>query len=60
LDIKRRSAVFEHITPELSPDSQYLEKKLNAIIAKYYEDTAAIRRHMIECGILGRNRESVY
>ena len=36
------------------------EKELNAIIAKYHDDSAAIRRHMIEYGILERNAESVY
>ena len=36
------------------------EKELNLIIAKYHDDTAAIRRHMIEYGILERDGESVY
>ena len=36
------------------------EKELKAIIAKYHDDTAAIRRHMIEYGILERDSESVY
>ncbi|MTB02931.1 MAG: DUF2087 domain-containing protein [Actinobacteria bacterium] len=29
-------------------------------ITNYHEETAAIRRHMIEYGILGRDRGSVY
>jgi hypothetical protein len=29
-------------------------------IAKYHADTAALRRHMIEYGILERDEESVY
>jgi hypothetical protein len=33
---------------------------LNEIIAKYHPDTAALRRHMIEYGILARDAESVY
>jgi hypothetical protein len=36
------------------------ESERNAIIAKYHDDTAAIRRYMIEYGILERDSESVY
>jgi hypothetical protein len=45
---------------ELSPAKKYPEKILNQIISKYHDDTAAIRRHMIEFGILERDAESVY
>jgi len=44
----------------LSPTAKYPEKELDAIIAKYHDDTAAIRLHMIEHGILERDTESVY
>jgi superfamily I DNA/RNA helicase len=40
--------------------SRYPEKQLNEIIAKFHPDTAALRRHMIEYGILERNGASVY
>jgi hypothetical protein len=43
-----------------SPQTKYPEKELNLIIAKYHEDTAALRRYMIEYGILERDGESVY
>jgi hypothetical protein len=56
----KKIAVLRHIASELSPDSKYPEKQLNEIIAKYHPDTAALRRHMIEYGILERNGESVY
>jgi hypothetical protein len=45
---------------ELSPDTMYPEKQLNEIIAKYHPDTAALRRYMIEFGILERDGASVY
>jgi hypothetical protein len=38
----------------------HIEKQLNEIIAKYHPDTAALHRHMIEYGILERDRTSVY
>ena len=56
----KRIAVLHHIARDMSPNNKYPEKDLNLIIAKYHDDTAAIRRHMIEYGILERNSDSVY
>ena len=58
--LNKKLAVLRHIAAELSPDAKYPEKQLNEIIAKCHPDTAALRRHMIEYGILERNGESVY
>jgi hypothetical protein len=58
--LAKKLAVLRHIASDLSPDTKYTEKQLNEIIAKYHDDTAAIRRHMIEYGILERDGESVY
>jgi len=58
--LAKKLAVLRHIAADLSPDTKYPEKELNAIIAKYHDDTAALRRHMIEYGILERDEESVY
>lgn len=56
----KKFAVLKEIVRTLNPDSKYSEKELNAIIANFHEDTAAIRRHMIEYGILERDQGSVY
>jgi hypothetical protein len=56
----KKLAVLRHIAYELSPDTKYPEKQLNEIIARYHPDTAAIRRHMIEYGMLERDGDSVY
>jgi hypothetical protein len=56
----KKIAVLNKIAGFLSVDSKYTEKELNAEIAKFHSDTAAIRRHMIEYGILERDRDSVY
>ena len=56
----KKIAVLELIASKLSPDTKYPEKELNAIIANFHEDTAAIRRYMIEYGILERDGGSVY
>jgi hypothetical protein len=52
-------AVLLHIARDLSPTTKYPEKELNAIIAKYLDNTAAIGLYMIEYGILERDRESL-
>ena len=56
----KKIAVLHRIAEDLAPNVRYPEKELNAIIAKFHDDTAAIRRHMIEYGILERDVESVY
>ena len=56
----KKIAVLTHIAKNLSPDTKYPEKELNDVIAKFHDDTAAIRRHMIEYGILERDAGSVY
>jgi hypothetical protein len=58
--VRQRLRRTSSVTAELSPDTRYPEKQLNEIIAKFHPDTAALRRHMIEYGILERNGESVY
>ena len=58
--MNKKIAVLRHIAAEFSPDTKYSEKQLNEIIEKFHPDTAALRRHMIEYGILERNSESVY
>ena len=58
--LAKKIAVLRHIAGNLSADTKYPEKELNAIIANYHDDTAAIRRHMIEFGILERDGDSVY
>ena len=56
----KKIAVLKEIAKKISPDTKYPEKELNALIATYHPDTAAIRRHMIEYGILERDGGSVY
>jgi hypothetical protein len=56
----KKLAVLQHIARDLSHDTKYPEKELNQLIAKYHDDPAAIRRHMIEYGILDRDSESFY
>ena len=56
----KKIPLLKVIAKKITPDTKYPEKELNAVIATYRPDTAAIRRHMIEYGILERDGGSVY
>jgi len=56
----KKIAVLNRIAEKLSPGSKYTEKELNSEIVRFHADTAAIRRYMIEYGILERDRQSNY
>jgi hypothetical protein len=56
----KKLEVLRRIASEFSSGVLYPEKELNEIILHFHSDTAAIRRYMIEFGILQRNSESVY
>ena len=56
----KKIEVLKRIAEEFSTGVIYPEKDLNEIIARFHSDTAAIRRHMIEFGIMERNTSSEY
>jgi hypothetical protein len=56
----KRLAVLHRIADQFSPGKKYPERELNEIVARFHEDTAAIRRYMIENHIMERDRESNY
>ena len=56
----KRLAVLNRIASEFAAGTKYSEKELNEIVARFHEDTAAIRRYMIENRIMERDRDSVY
>ena len=51
----KRVAVLQRIASGLQAGTRYPEKALNDHIAQFHADTAAIRRYMIEQGILERD-----
>jgi hypothetical protein len=56
----KRLAVLHRIAYQFSAGTRYPERELNEIIARFHDDTAAIRRYMIENGIMERDRDSNY
>ena len=56
----KKLEVLTFIAGSFSTGIRYSEKEVNEIIGKFHSDTAAIRRHMIEFGIMNRDSSSVY
>jgi hypothetical protein len=56
----KKLAVLRVIAEAFDTDTKYSERELNEILLRFNDDTAAIRRHMIEFGIMERNKESFY
>ena len=56
----KKLAVLRVIAEAFDVDTKYSEREINEILSRFNEDTAALRRHMIEFGIMERNKESFY
>ena len=53
-DAKRR-IVLERIAVEFEPGVRYDEKTVNAIVSRFFNDHAAIRRYLVDGGFLDRD-----
>lgn len=56
----KKLEVLTFIAGSFRTGIRYSEKEVNEIIGKFHTDTAAIRRHMIEFGIMNRDSSSIY
>ena len=54
---KKREIVLAEIAKAFERGRQYGEPEVNEIIHRYHEDHCTIRREMIACGIMARERE---
>ncbi|MBR4961749.1 MAG: metalloregulator ArsR/SmtB family transcription factor [Clostridia bacterium] len=57
---KKREVIFAHILRDLKPATPYTEKEINEVILACHEDYCLIRREMIACGLLRRDRDTYY
>jgi hypothetical protein len=51
----KRRIVLERIAVEFEPGIRYDEKTVNAIVGRYFNDPAAIRRYLVDGGFLDRD-----
>jgi hypothetical protein len=50
----KRLVVLDLLAQEFEPGRRYPERKVNAMLRKWNDDTAALRRYMVDEGILDR------
>ncbi|OGO64332.1 MAG: ArsR family transcriptional regulator [Chloroflexi bacterium RBG_19FT_COMBO_55_16] len=53
---KKLDAVLRYIAESFEPGSHYTEKQVNEILARYHQDTAFLRRSLVEARLLGREK----
>jgi hypothetical protein len=52
----KRRVVLERIALEFEPGVHYDEKTVNAIVGRFFNDYAALRRYLVDEGFLDRDR----
>lgn len=57
---KKREIVLQEIAKQLEANRTYDENEINEIIHRFHEDHCLIRREMIACGILTREKETYW
>ncbi len=53
---KKLMVILNHLVREFQPGTQYPESQVNQALRKYHEDTAALRRYMVDNGLLNREK----
>ncbi len=53
---KKLMVILAHLAKEFEPGRQYPESLVNQALRKYHEDTAALRRYMVDNGLLKREK----
>jgi len=54
---KRRNALLRYALGNLESNRIYTEKEINLSLARYHEDTSALRRYLVDAGMLARERD---
>ena len=54
---KKREIVLLEIAKEFKSGEKYAEKEVNEVIHKFHDDHCTVRREMIACGIMAREKE---
>jgi 8-oxo-dGTP pyrophosphatase MutT (NUDIX family) len=50
----KRRIVLEYIASTFEPGVRYAERQVNAVLAAWYDDYAALRRYLVDGGLLAR------
>ena len=55
---KKYNVVLRYLLAEFQPGERYSEKQVNAIIKRFHDDTATLRRGLVDLGWLKREAAS--
>ena len=53
---KKLMVILKHLAKNFKPGVQYPESQVNQTLRKYHEDTAALRRYMVDNGLFKRDK----
>jgi predicted transcriptional regulator len=51
---KKLEAILRFIVQAFEPGARYTEKQVNEILSRYNEDSARLRRNLVDTGLMGR------
>ncbi len=51
---KKLEAILRYVVRAFEPGKRYTEKQVNEILSQYNDDTASMRRNLVEVGLMGR------
>jgi hypothetical protein len=51
----KRRVVLEHVALSFEPGIRYAEREVNAVLRAWHDDHAALRRYLVDEGLLGRD-----
>jgi predicted transcriptional regulator len=54
---KKKQAILRYVVRVFEPGQRYTEKEVNALLGRYHEDTAFLRRGLINNNMLGREKD---
>ena len=50
----KRLVILEHLAQQFEPGVHYPERTVNTVLARFHPDTAALRRYLVDHGLLDR------
>ena len=50
----KRRVVLEHVVLSFEPGIRYAEREVDAVLRAWHDDHAALRRYLVDEGLLGR------
>ena len=51
----KRLVVLDRLAQEFEPGQRYTERQVNSILRRWHDDTAALRRYLVDDGFMERD-----